>query len=34
MPERQEQDSQNQLTSLMPERQEQDGQKSTNITYV
>ena len=34
MPERQEQDSQNQLTSLMPERQEQDGKKSTNITYV
>jgi hypothetical protein len=34
MPERQEQDSQNQLTSLMPERQEQDGQKSANITYA
>ena len=34
MPERQEQDSQNQQTSLMPERQEQDGQKSANITYA
>ena len=34
MSERQEQDGQNQLTSLMPERQEQDGKKSTNITYV